>query len=73
MVKVVQRPIHSFMDILRDVGGALFTLLVVSMFLNSILTYNKMENWLVQNLYLRPETKSSGADEEAVKDLDANA
>ena len=40
---------------MRDLGGLLAMLILASIFLNSMFTYNKLENALVSQLYKLPK------------------
>ena len=42
---------------MRDIGGASATLILSASFLNSLFTYNKLENTLVQSLYKLPKSE----------------
>ena len=55
-VLVTQKTLHSFLDLMRDVGGLAFMLMVIAAFFNQVFTYNKLENALVEQLYLKPMT-----------------
>ena len=47
-VLVTQKTLHSFLDLMRDVGGLAFLLMLIAAFCNQIFTYNKLENALVE-------------------------
>ena len=53
-VQLTQKQVYSFLDFCRDIGGAAFLLSLISGQINAIWTYNKLENILVSQLYLKP-------------------
>ena len=55
-VDVIEKKLHSFLDLLRDFGGLAFMLIVLASIGNFFFTYNKLENALVEQLYMKPAT-----------------
>ena len=43
----MQQTVYSAFDFMRDLGGLLFTSFVVCAFLNSVFSFDKLENTLV--------------------------
>ena len=69
-VVVIQHSVYNLLDFLRDVGGLVGILIVITSFFNEVFSFNKLENWLVSELYMKPKT-STGKGNKEPKELDA--
>ena len=72
-VELTQRLVYSSLDFFRDIGGAAFLLILVSGNINALWTYNKLENSIVGELYMKPtiikgEVDKIGKDKELKPD-----
>ena len=53
-VELSQKLVYSALDFFRDIGGAAILLIIISGKINAIWTYNKLQNILVAQLYMKP-------------------
>ena len=58
---------------MRDLGGVMFLTVVVGAFGNSMFSYNKLENHLVEKLYEKGKPKSGSKYQNEGRDLDAES
>ena len=64
---------YSVIDFFRDIGGAAILLIIIAGKINAIWTYNKLENSIVAQLYMKPtiikrEVDTVGKDKELKAD-----